>query len=346
MKTALITTTIRVPEVLKTYRSFDPDAVFFVAGDKKTPHAQLEKFVREIGNAFYYSDTDQEKLGYACSGIIGWNRIMRRNIALLEAVKWGAEIIVTVDDDNIPLSPDYFDVFRKILSEPYSGPAASSETGWFNAGAWLEPAVYHRGFPYEWRHQDLKVQTERCSGAKVGVAAGLWLGDPDIDAVERLALRPDVTGVRDEMKTGMVLRGCVGPFNTQNTAFRAELAPLLMVYTGVGRYDDIFASMTAQRFMADMGLSLYFGNPMVRQERNPQDLFRNLEDELFGMRHMLRFKNDLFAADLGGGTVIEKLRRLAGYFREWSYLPPAMHELTLAWCSDLEKIYASQGRLV
>lgn len=344
MKTALITTTIRVPEVLKLYRSFDSSAAFFIAGDKKTPHAELESFVREIGNAFYYSDTDQEKLGYASSGVIGWNKIMRRNIALLEAVKWGAGIIVTVDDDNIPLSPDYFNVFRKILSTPYSGFSAASATGWFNAGEWLEPAVYHRGFPYEYRHRSLDVRLQRCSGVKVGVAAGLWLGDPDIDAVERLALRPDVTGVRGEMKEGMVLSGCIAPFNTQNTAFRAELAPLLMVYTGVGRYDDIFASMTAQRFMADMGLSLYFGNPLVRQDRNPQDLFRNLEDELFGMRHMLRFKNDLFAADLGGGTVLEKLRRLAVFFKEWNYLPPAMHELTLAWCSDLQKIYEAREK--
>ncbi|GAI53134.1 unnamed protein product, partial [marine sediment metagenome] len=107
MKLALITTTIGVPHVLSLYRELDKEAMFFIAGDRKTPHDEVRSLVSTLGNAVYYSDTDQEKLGYRSSELIGWNRIMRRNIALLEAIKYGADIIVTIDDDNIPLDRSY-----------------------------------------------------------------------------------------------------------------------------------------------------------------------------------------------------------------------------------------------
>ncbi len=339
MKTALITTTIRVPEVLRDYRKLDPEAFFFIAGDRKTPHRELEDFTRSLGHARYYSDSDQEKLGYESSEVIGWNKIMRRNIALLEAIKWGADVIVTVDDDNHPLDPDYFGTFRNILTRPFSGLCVSSKSGWFNAGEWLTPRVYHRGFPHPLRHQAPGLETKKVSGMRVGIAAGMWLGDPDIDAVERLALRPMVEGVSSELKAGVVLEhGCVGPFNTQNTAFVRALAPLMMVFVGVGRFDDIFASFVAQKLMSGEGFHVHYGQPMVRQDRNEQDLIRNLEDEIFGMRHTLRFWKDLSAFDPGAGSIPEKLGRLGNEFKKWDYLPPVMAEQTAAWCRDLGKI--------
>ena len=338
-KTALITTTIRVPEVLKIYRSFNPEVGIFVAGDKKTLHREVGDFVRGLGTAFYYSDIDQEKLGYESSEIIGWNKIMRRNIALLEAVKWGAEIIVTVDDDNFPVSSDYFNIFQRLLSQSFSGREVFSPTGWINAGAWLKPQVYHRGFPYEFRHIDLELKFNHCTGKKIGVAAGLWYGDPDIDAVERLANQPMIEEIAEEAQKGFVMAdGCVGPFNTQNTAFLAEIAPLLMVYVSVGRFDDIFASITAQKIMSEEGFCVHYGKPFVRQERNPQSLIKNLEDEIFGMKNIVRFRRDMFSADLGDGTILEKLKNLAGHFRRWDYLPPVMADQTEAWCRDFEKL--------
>ena len=36
------------------------------------------------------------------SDAIGWNSIQRRNIGLLYAYEQGADVIATVDDDNIP----------------------------------------------------------------------------------------------------------------------------------------------------------------------------------------------------------------------------------------------------
>src|SRR5687768_15038381 len=155
MTTALVTTTINVPDVLVRYREFDSSVTFFVVGDRKTPHDDVKALMGRLGNAFYFSDSDQEQLGYKCSEIIGWNKIMRRNIGVLEAAKGGFDVIVSIDDDNIPLAPSYFESFRSVLTEPFTGLEAQTETDWFNVGAFLTPMVYHRGFPHDLRARDL-----------------------------------------------------------------------------------------------------------------------------------------------------------------------------------------------
>src|SRR5262245_60222898 len=105
MNIALITTTINVPRVLKHYRAIGPDVRFFVAGDIKTSQAAYN-LCDSIPDCIAGRPTSQD--GWACSELIGWNSIQRRNVALLEAVRWGAEIIVSIDDDNIPTKRDYF----------------------------------------------------------------------------------------------------------------------------------------------------------------------------------------------------------------------------------------------
>jgi len=316
--------------------------MFFIVGDRKTPHDEVRRFVSSLGNAIYYSDIDQEKLGYSCSEIIGWNKIMRRNIALLEAIKYGADIIVSIDDDNIPLGYDYFEVFKSVLTSLYNGPMASSGTRWFNIGEFLNPPVYHRGFPCDYRHTDLKVRLSPLCNVKVGVAAGLWLGDPDIDAMERITNRPIAHHISEVLRTGLVVDNtCFTPFNSQNTAYVLELAPLMMVWVGVGRYDDIWASYVAERIMMETDYHVYYGRPFVWQERNPQNLWKNLKDEILGMEHTSRFCQDLVEAKLGEGSILEKLRRLYEHLRGKDYLPSVVYELGKAWCEDVERVMTS-----
>ncbi|HLP78744.1 MAG TPA: hypothetical protein VK327_17715, partial [Candidatus Paceibacterota bacterium] len=150
-KIALITTTIFVPKVLERFRQLGPDASIIVAGDKKTPHAETRRFVESLGKAVYLSDADQTEMGYECSEIIGWNKIMRRNLALLEAIRQRPDIIISIDDDNLPLGDDYFGEMQSILGRPYSGIMASSPDNWFNIGSLLSPVIWHRGFSYEHR---------------------------------------------------------------------------------------------------------------------------------------------------------------------------------------------------
>lgn len=339
MKLALIITSIYVPHVLSLYRELDKEVMFFIAGDRKTPHDEVRSLVSTLGNAVYYSDTDQEKLGYRSSELIGWNRIMRRNIALLEAIKYGADIIVTIDDDNIPFDRSYFTDFVRVLAQPFSGLQVTSDDGWFNIGEYMIPPIYHRGFPYDRRRVKHTYAMRHVQGIKIGVASGLWFGDPDVDAMERITNRPEIHQVAEVVRRGLCVDPNVfAPTNSQNTAYVAELAPLLMVWTGVGRYDDIWASYLAQRIMRTLDYHVYYGPPFVWQERNPHNLWQNLRDELLGMEYTPRFCKDLLAIDLGEGTVLEKLERLYGHLKSKNYLPPIVYELGRAWCEDVRSV--------
>lgn len=332
-------TTIYVPKVLELYREFDPYIKFIVVGDRKTPHKETRAFIENLDNAVYIDDKEQEKLGYECSEIIGWNKIMRRNIALLEAIKDGADIIITIDDDNIPLHHNYFNEFKSILTSSFSGLMANTEYNWFNIGEFMKPSIYHRGFPYDFRHMDLKIKMSPVNKKKVGVAAGLWLGDPDIDAMERITNQPIVNQISEVLSSGIIVdNSCFTPFNSQNTAYLADLAPLMMVLVGVGRFDDIWASYIAERIMLDTDYHVHYGRPFVWQERNPHNQWKNLKDEIFGMEFTIRFCKDLLSINLTEGSVLDKLRDLYENLKNLDYLPQVVYKLGTAWCKDLERV--------
>lgn len=326
MKIALITTTINVPKVLALYRKLGPDVRFFVAGDHKTPHQALGDFLDTVGrkgdveeaSEQYYHPTDQQGLNYKSSELIGWNTVRRRNIALLEALKWGAEIIVTIDDDNIPINEPvggpYFWWMARVFGAytddwEFHGIKASSPSGWFDAGQLLIPQTPHRGFPHAKKAQPVY---ESIVDAKVGVAAGLCLGDPDIDATTRIVNAPVVHGVSELARAGVVTdpHETWTVFNTQNTAFIRELAPAMFCAPGLGRFDDIFASLITQRVMAERDLHVHFGQPFVWQQRNMHNLLRDLQEEVQGMLTIEQFAKFLGSVSLRSSTVIEQCREI------------------------------------
>jgi hypothetical protein len=54
--------------------------------------------------------------------------------------------------------------------------------------------------------------------------------------------------------------------------------------------DDIWGGYVLQNFHKN---SVVFTSASVYQERNPQDLIRNLENEIIGYRNTLKLLNDL-----------------------------------------------------
>lgn len=307
MKVALITTTINTPHVLKLYRQHGPDVKFFIALDKK--------LAPDIGSYGYdelisWLTPLWQSDNWSCSELIGWNCIQRRNLALLEAVKWGADVIVSIDDDNIPLDSDYFLNAKQLYSVGgRSGLKAESLDGWFDYGKLLHPPAPQRGFPIT---KSAQPSFTSVVDAKVGVVAGTILGDPDISAVTRIANGPIAHGFSELLRTGFV----VDPdetwtvFNSQNTAFIRELAPAFFMLPGIGRYDDIYASLIMQRVMAERKLHVHHGKPFVWQQRNPHDLMKDLQAEMFGMLNVERFAKYLDSVVLAPGSVIAQLRQI------------------------------------
>jgi hypothetical protein len=349
MRTALITTTINIPTVLRLYRRLDPDVRFFVAADRKTNPAAYE-FCVELGNTKIIPPDRHGDLPYA-----PFNSIQRRNIALLEALKWGADVIVSVDDDNAPLDKNYFlhtgKARGKFFSgfgggfeapQAFSGVQAYNLSGWFDVGQFLDPVSPHRGYPVDCASQPWYGPV---TDAKIGVAAGICLGDPDILAVTRIARAPTVHRVSELLRAGIVVDPITWTvFNSQNTAICRELAPAWMMVPGISRYDDIIASLIVQRVGRERGYHVHFGQPFVWQQRNTHNLVTDLEGEMWGMNYVADFANVLNGINLPGKTVLDDVRTIWTRFAELAetgvtlWLPEAAWRAGLAWCDAVEKV--------
>src|SRR5690349_19610023 len=201
MSTSIVTTTIHIPVLLEKYaenaRFFGhPDVDFIVIGDRKTPSGTRE-YCESIAARYYpceYLDIEDQQT-YLERFPRLWDHwrfdsIQRRNIGILKAYENGADVVITIDDDNLIMNQDFVGI-HGIAGAQLELPAVESTSGWFNVCSLLEEAsgtaFYHRGFPVAQRWKE-SVAFESVSPAcrRVAVNAGFWLDDPDIDALARL----------------------------------------------------------------------------------------------------------------------------------------------------------------
>src|SRR3981081_3301312 len=137
MKIALCSTTGHIPHTLHLFRKCNVNVKFFVAGDEKSPHMDIIANQAGLGEYDYLLPGAQEK--WKCSAVIGWNCIQRRNIAFLEALKWGADVIYSWDTDNLPVSRTHFDHIEFRFEGLFSGIQVTGAAGWFDPGSLLAP---------------------------------------------------------------------------------------------------------------------------------------------------------------------------------------------------------------
>lgn len=337
---ALITTTINVPGNLESWRNaLDDDDPIIVAGDQQSPHNEISEFLANLpGDNVYLGPAEQGK--WESSSAIGWRCVQRRNIALLEAIKRHPDYIITVDDDNYPLSNLHGLHLDDIFAGTVVPELVTAGNGWFNPGIACVPPVIHRGFPMHVRNVQTQVDQAALYPVKnVGVVASLWTGDPDIDAIERLHSNPTTRGVSHP---GVILNaGTWAPFNSQATAFKLELAPAMYMWPGVGRYDDIWASYLMRAIMDRRNLHVHYGEPLVHQLRNEHDLLKDLEAEVFGMRHTPHLVQCLRHASkhLTEGTVRDQLFEIWHFLSSAAkYIPDSTRMAWGAWLEDLKTV--------
>jgi hypothetical protein len=353
-KVALITTTINVPTVLERYvidwkRDSDEDLEIIVAGDVQTP-AETQEYVEGVLDGTYIGIDTSNATRWRSHYVIGTRSIQRRNLALLHAISIGADVIITVDDDNLP--SDHY--VRRMLNRLGAKRQSlwTSPNGWFNPGGLLSPPTWARGFPIHERsttpgamlgvcgpggHRLVLGSTHRPSVDptdvdSVAVVNGLTTGDPDVDAFERLANQPWATHVMASQN--MVLNtGTWAPINTQNTGFTREAAPLFQVMCGVGRYDDILASYVARAVLDSFHMHVSYGHPTTHSVRNEHDLIKDLENELFGYRVTPLFCERLRSVTMTG-SVINRLADAYEFVRD--LLPAHTKDANDVWLDDVE----------
>ena len=288
MKKFIITTTINEPTeaTLKFCKiADDKDWMFVIIGDTKTPHGSYRLLEKNSKNVTYLSPDQQESLYPELSNIIGWKTIQRRNVGFVYAYHQGADIVATVDDDNIPYDSwgDNVLVGQEVEIDLYQNTASD----YFDP---ISPTthndLWHRGYPIESLSVKNSIEYKGKTMRRVLVQADFWDGDPDIDAICRLSKKPIVKFEKFQPFCSKQL----APFNSQNTFLAREVLPFYSVLPYTGRMDDIWGGYILQHYFPE---SVIYNQATVYQDRNIQDLVTNLENEVIGYRNTYKLLADL-----------------------------------------------------
>jgi hypothetical protein len=224
------------------------------------------------------------------AGLIPYDSDNRRNIGFLMALETGADVIVSLDDDNYcQVGTPFFREYALVNMPPANFRSVDSEHGWFNPCDLLEMepqhSVYPRGFPYSARHQTSPLVFSNQEGL-IRMNAGLWLDEPDLDAITWLATPVRARRFRGESVT--LGSDTWAPINTQNTSLHRDLLVayyfVRMGYAIAGltidRYGDIFSGYFCQACVHHFGHRVRLGTPVAVHRRNSHDYLRDLGREL------------------------------------------------------------------
>lgn len=314
MKKFIITTTINPPtEALLKYASMS-DWHVIVAGDLKTPH----KLYTNLDNITYLSPEKQESDYPILSELIGWRCIQRRNFAILEAYKQGADIIAIIDDDNIPYEGWGEDLMVDQLTEVIM--YSTDDVAFDPIGALNEhKELWHRGFPLErvsFRNYSNKYSTSIIPK----IQAIFWNGEPDVDAVCRMIYNPYC---KFDSSQFPISGDKPAPFNSQNTIISRSIVKDYFLFPHIGRMDDIWAAYYVQ----SKGNEVVFSKPGVLSDRSlgtagRYSMVEDMKREYIGMENNMNLLNDLKS----NSDTIEK------------YLPEQSWKAFIEWKSIIEKI--------
>lgn len=350
MKTAIIMPTIQVPPNLETWaEQLDPASdMIIIVGNGISPHHEIQSHINEIEAKFglevwYLHPDDSYCTDLRFNAFMDLNHHHRRNFGLFFALELNADIIITLDDDNFPADDTWVNTVKAMLTQvDYHYDVINRSDGWYDPGKLCVPATTHRGYPLSRRHESTSLDeliTFPSDGSAIGVFASLWLGDPDIDAIERIANDPFITSIAGTYVLGV---GTWAPFDSQSTAITRELAPLLFMLPGVGRYDDIWASYIARAVMDVVGQQIAYGKPAVRQKRNPHNLLKDLDMERLGYEKTEELCDVLRSWQtrdrLRRPSVMDALNEIVQLINdECPWMPTQAIDGLRAWLADLEE---------
>ncbi len=297
-KSAIISTSIRIPEMLEGYcrnATFyqRKNVKIFMIGDKKTP-PKARQFCERLTSIYripvqYMGIEEQEQVleDYPkLKQIVPYNSACRKILGMLIAYLEGFENLITVDDDNFVTNQDFYGC-HEITGSDVELPLIESPSGWFNSCEYLieenNIPFYYRGFPWSKRKIEKDLTTIHLAKVHVVVNSGFWLDDPDIDATSRLFWPIRVTGMRSEVAPNFGLfPGTWCPFNNQNTSMASEILPAYFTPHNAKRYSDLWPAYVVCRIAQHLNHVISYGRPFVRQIRNPHNYWQDIDDEKVG----------------------------------------------------------------
>jgi len=335
-KTDIVVTTIFEPAWLQGYldnieRHGHKDHVTLrIICDRKTPES-VYAAATQAGRTGFHVDCptlDQQQECLRAAGapddLVPWNTDNRRNVGFLRAWQGGADVMISIDDDNYCRADSDFVGAHAIVGRPDPHAACVQGAPWFNACSLIEfdtrAPVFPRGYPYAARQQPVTATAASSPDAarrRVALNAGLWLDDPDVDAITRLALAP--RGLRARPGAVLLAPETWSPINTQNTALVRDALPAYY-YVRMGfalrgmridRFGDILSGYFVQKCAKHLGWTVRFGDPVADHRRTPHNLLKDLYHELAGIALIEDLLPWLQELRLDGSTFTEAYASLA-----------------------------------
>jgi hypothetical protein len=333
-RACVVFTTIFDPIVLDAYcRNFEKfghlnQVEVIVIPDKKTPAAawaRCEEVARRGLKAVCPTLDEQEQF-LKRVGIppefVPYNSDNRRNIGYLMSLERDCNFVISLDDDNF--ARDDEDVFQEhsiVTAGESRHQVIESESEYYNICELLEFAgnqrgVFPRGYPFSARHVNNPITTQNTLG-EIHLNAGLWLLDPDVEALTWLVMNPRVEGFRGQAR--VLGRNTWSPINTQNTALRRDAIPayyfLRMGYpiggTAIDRYGDIFSGYFVQACAKHLGGLVRVGTPIAEHRRNSHNYMKDATMEWGAILVLEELLPWLHEIRLSGSTWLEAYRSLS-----------------------------------
>lgn len=296
MKKIIVTTTINPPtEAIKKFDKIEGWDLI-VVGDEKTP----DDYKLERGH--YMTLEEQDTKYPKLSELLGRNSVDRRNIGFVEAYNIGADVIASIDDDNIPMD-EWGQVV--LVGQEVDVDGFYCNLPVFDPLTRFKGIEWHRGFPIELINQrqivgplglqpplfksinEYEIDTVMVTPL---VQANLWNGDPDVDALYRMLFGKAKEDVFYGGDIKYYTSDKIAPFNTQNTIFARAAFPDYISIPFIGRMDDIWGAYYLQALHPN---SVIFGPPTVVSVRNEHDISNDFALECIGYMHSLSLVEDL-----------------------------------------------------
>ncbi len=327
MRTALVVTSISSPNAV--LRSLAEGAAqhgwdFVVAGDTKSP----QDF--QLAGCRFLSIAAQQASTFRLGALCPTRSYSRKNLAYLDAIAAGAEVIVETDDDNFPRDSFWMPRRREVSARTVDA------DGWVNVYAYFAKSfIWPRGLPLQYARKD-PPSLGASTALDCPVQQGLADANPDVDAVYRMLL--PLPFAFEEDVGPVALQGHAWcPFNSQNTTFFHDAFPLLYLPAHCSfRMTDIWRSFVAQRVLHHLGKPLLFHGCTVWQERNDHDLHRDFCDEIPGYQHNHEIRSALLETDLAGTSAVSTMmERCYQTMIRRGWVSPAEEQLLQAWLADL-----------
>jgi len=219
-----------------------------------------------------------------------------KSFAIYKAWQAGCDPIMVLDDDCLP-GDGWIEEHKNILQKTAYNSVV--QTIW---------DARPRGMPH-------------LPPEPIGLSHGLWLENPDIDAITQLG-GSVLNG--DGFPNMTIPKGCLFPMSGMNLAFRREIAPLMYFGLqgpdwGVDRFDDIWCGFLAKKVLDYCGYAVWSGTPYVRHIK-ASDPFVNIVKEAPGYKMNVELYQWAMMHTTTGEGLKETFETLAHSLETWGRL--------------------------